>query len=302
MTTSEKYFFKPGMKDMTSIFYISLLLVVSLLGAGCSAIKAYPERPVPADIQLKNLEWCFDYKKIQTPDPITLDPTTWRDSVINCRIYAIDLNFTIFEQSIARDNISLNTGADLAVIGLGGATAVVGNGATKSILGAISGGITGAKGGIDKDVFYSKTMPALLAQMEAQRKSQLVIIRNGQQNKADKYPLSEAIIDVENYYKAGSIPAALQGITNDAGVQKNNADNDIKNIYRAKYDQGATRPIRDRINRWLDSNLKENISKLKTWLQKQTPPIKMSPSTWVDDSATPQTMLEKAITENIIPE
>jgi hypothetical protein len=221
------------MRGQQLYFYSFLFIIISLLNTSCTAIKSYPDRPVDAEDQLKELSWCFKYNDIKTPNPINQDLTVWRDMVINCQIYAIDLNFTLFEQSLARENINLNTGTDLAVIGLGAGTAIIGSATTKSILGAISGGITGAKGSIDKDIFFSKTMPALLSQMEAQRKTQLLKIRNGLQNKADKYPLSEALIDVEDYYKAGSIPAALQGIVEQSGSEAKEATKKLKELLPA---------------------------------------------------------------------
>jgi hypothetical protein len=194
---------------------------MSLLGFGCASIKAYPDRSVTVRHQLSALSWCFDEEKIKKDPSDKESPdwrTNWRDEVVNCRIRAIDLQFTSFEQSLSRENVSLNAVVDMAALGLGGATAIAAGSGTKAVLGAISGGLIGAKGIIDKDVFYSKTMPALLAQMEAQRKTQLVRIRTGLKSSADKYPLSEALIDVEEYYKAGSIPSAVQGIIEQSGA------------------------------------------------------------------------------------
>jgi hypothetical protein len=121
----------------------------------------------------------------------------------------------------------------MAAVGLGAATAVVGGATSKAILGAISGGIIGAKGIMDKDIFYSKTMPALLSQMEAQRKTQLVKIRSGLQRPVDEYPLSEALIDIEEYYKAGSIPAAVQGIIEQSGATGKEATDQLKMLVTA---------------------------------------------------------------------
>jgi len=225
-----------------------LFLLIILLAVGCAALKAYPDRPVSVDDQLRNLTWCFDPSSEKPPES-GVGLTAWRNEVVNCRIRAIDLQFTSFEQSIARENIGLNTGADIAVLGLGAATALTGGAGTKSILGAISGGVIGTKGIIDKDVFYSKTMPALLTQMEAQRKSQLVKIRNGLKLPVGTYPLSEALIDVEEYFKAGSIPAALQGIIEQAGATGRDATVELKRIQPAsviEVEQIGT--VRDRFN------------------------------------------------------
>lgn len=213
-----------------------VLLVTSLLGFGCASIKAYPDRSVKVKDQLSALSWCFDEEKIKN-GPAGKEPTDWRNEVVNCKIRAIDLQFTSFEQSLSQENVGLNAVVDLAAVGLGAATAVVGSSATKSILGAISGGLIGGKGIIDKDLFYSKTMPALLAQMEAQRKTQLVKIRTGLQSPANKYPLSEALIDVEEYYKAGSIPAAVQGIIEQAGAKAQEQTAELKRLLPATREQ-----------------------------------------------------------------
>ena len=205
---------------------------MSLFSVGCAAIKAYPDRSVEIKDQLHSLTWCFDAEAVRKAGT-GWNPTAWRNEVVNCQIHAVDLQFTSFEQSLSRENVGLNTGVDMAVIGLGAATGVVAGAGTKSILGVISSGITGAKGIIDKDVFYSKTMPALLTQMEAQRKAQLVKIRTGLKSSADKYPLSEALIDVEEYYKAGSIPAAVQGIIEQSGAIAKEATEKLKKIQPA---------------------------------------------------------------------
>ena len=173
---------------------LALVCAVSTLN-GCAALRNYPERSNDVGVEIKALQPYFDPTTIKTGG----DSMAWRNEVVNSQILAIDLQFTEFEQSLARGNVGANTVVDMTVIGLGAATGVVGGAATKSILGVISCGITGAKGIVDKDVFYSKTMPVLLAQMEAQRKVQLVKIRTGLGVDASRYSLSEAIIDVDGH-------------------------------------------------------------------------------------------------------
>lgn len=218
--------------DMAVGVPLFFLVCVATSLMGCAALQNYPERPNNIDAQLDVLKSYFDPTVIKGGG----NSVAWRNEVVNAQILAIDLQFTKFEQALARENVGVNTTTDMAVIGLGAATGVAGGAATKSILGAISGGITGAKGIIDKDIFYSKTMPVLLSQMEAQRKVQLVKIRTGLKEDTNKYPLSEALIDVEEYYKAGSIPAALQGILEQSGAAGQNATKDLKRLTAASAD------------------------------------------------------------------
>jgi hypothetical protein len=196
---------------------------------GCAALKNYPDRSNDVNADLHTLQQYFDPAIIKQGG----NSTAWRNEVVNSQIRAIDLQFTSFEQALARETVGVNTAVDMAVIGLGAATGVVGGATTKSILGVVSGGLTGAKGIVDKDIFYSKTMPVLLSQMEAQRKVQLVKIRTGLTVDANRYPLSEALIDVEEYYKAGSIPGALQGIIEQSGATGQNATKNLQQLTAA---------------------------------------------------------------------
>ena len=204
------------MQRLDGAAFKRLLVLLAIAGmlSGCAALKVYPERSNDLSKDLDALSRYFD------PEVITKGEKTraWRDEVVNAQIRAIDLQFTSFEQSLAMETAGLNTAVDLAVIGLGAATGVVGGAGIKAILGVVAGGLTGAKGVIDKDIFYSKTLPVLLTQMEAQRKVQLVKIREGLKLDAKTYPLGEALIDVEDYYKSGSIPAALQKIAEQSGA------------------------------------------------------------------------------------
>jgi hypothetical protein len=103
---------------------------------------------------------------------------------------------------------------------LGGLIATTGKAATKSALGAASAGVIGAKAAIDKDLFYQKTIPALLVQMEADRLKAILPITAGMKFSDAEYPLMQAYIDLDAYKNAGSIPAAINQINKAAGNAK----------------------------------------------------------------------------------
>src|ERR1041385_2381654 len=95
--------------------------------------------------------------------------TNIRNEIIFARMRAYDITFADFEKRLYGDGNAVTLGSDLAGLILAGLTATTGNAATKSVLGAASAGVIGAKAAIDKDLYYQKTIPALLAQMEADR-------------------------------------------------------------------------------------------------------------------------------------
>ena len=182
------------------------------------------------------------------------------------------------------------------------AGSLVTHGATQAIMAAISGGIGGARVSINKNYLHELSTQALIAKMQSSRKTKLEFMRQAMTLAVLDYSLSRGLSDLAEYYNAGTIVGALQNIVSDAGIEKRKADDELIKKIRVKYDQGATRPIRERINSWLDSDLSKNISILKTWFQQQNPPITVSPSTWVDSSTTTEEMLRKAIKEIKIQE
>jgi hypothetical protein len=67
---------------------------------------------------------------------------------------AYDITFADFEKRLYGDGNAVTLGSDLAGLILAGLTATTGNAATKSVLGAASAGVIGAKAAIDKDLYY----------------------------------------------------------------------------------------------------------------------------------------------------
>ena len=202
------------------------MLLVELVPS-CAAVNGNPTRSGNTAKRLQQLD---QYYAPEILDQYSKSPDkrTFRDDAINGQLLAMDIHFDEFVQSLAEQGILLNVGSDFAVLGLSGAGTVLPSAGTKSVLAAISGGITGARTSIDKNVFYEKTMPALLAQMQAERKAVLATIRTGQQLDIAHYPLSQALLDLNSYYLAGTIPGAISGIIDEAGSKSTAAEIEIK--------------------------------------------------------------------------
>lgn len=244
------------------------LLLATLAASRCSTAAGYPDRSVHSAAELQSLDKFFLPDVVTTYQDKATDPDeqrAYRDEIINSRLRAIDLRFTEFEKALTKDMAAINVGTDWAVIGLGAAGALVGSTTTKSILAAISGGLTGAKGAIDKNLFYSKTLPALFAQMDAMRKSVLLRIRKAMRDGTADYPLEQALIDVDDYYNAGTIPGAIVGVTATAGAESRTETRRLEHLYRADESTrllreywkpaGKTDPARrDALKKWLEEH------------------------------------------------
>jgi hypothetical protein len=204
----------------------AVLCLVPALLAGCASLKAYPDRSGNMSTELQQLDQYFAATVLQTYASKTTDAEkkTYRDEVVAGRIRAIDLHFGAFQQAVFREGVDTNIVTDLIILGLGAATATTGGVGLKAALGATTTGVAGARTSIDKNLYFEKTMPALVAQMIASRKTVLVRIQEGLDKNVALYPLFQALIDLEDYYNAGSIPGAIAAVTEQAGATAKNAD------------------------------------------------------------------------------
>ncbi len=144
---------------------------------------------------------------------------SYRNQVILARSRAVDLNYYTFLKDLYAQHNMVSLTGDMAALGLTAAGTVWAGELAKSALAAAATGVVGTKTAIDTDLFYQKTLPALVAQMDAGRKSALVIIRTGLAKSTDDYPLEQGLADLDTYYVAGTLPGAVSGIIQNAGIQ-----------------------------------------------------------------------------------
>jgi hypothetical protein len=166
------------------------------------------------------------------------DPTTaglLRNNIVTARIFAIDANFHKFVRELTTEQNLSNVGIDWAAIGLASAGAVVGSLQTKAILATISAGLLGAKASFDKEVFYNKTIPALITLMEAQRKIVLAQIYVGLKKAPGDYTLFQALADLDSYYNAGTINGAIVGLTTTAGISSQDGNEQIAAVLSGNF-------------------------------------------------------------------
>jgi hypothetical protein len=216
---------------------LGLLFLTFIAFSGCAASNGYPDNPIDAAADLAPLKAYFDanliasYQAMAANDPMRVSV---RNQIIYGRVAAYDVEFAEFQQRLNRERLFPDAAADTAVAVMGGVgTAVGGIAAKNALLGATSA-VTGAKGAIDKDVFYSQTMTVLFAEMSANRATVLASIDKSTLLSDAAYPLTRGLIDTTSYREAGSIPGALSGISHDAGTKTDSAKKDMTNTQNKK--------------------------------------------------------------------
>jgi hypothetical protein len=156
-----------------------------------------------------------------------------RNEIIYGRVAAYDIEYAKFQQDINTERTLTDTTGDLTVLVLSALGASLASTATKTALAASVTAVTGARASIDKNFFYDRTLPALFAQMDANRAAALLNIERCTMVHDDTCPLTKAMIYLNAYREAGSIPGAVSGITQSAGIQRDVALAKLEVLRRA---------------------------------------------------------------------
>jgi hypothetical protein len=166
-----------------------------------------------------------------------------RNQILNELLYLTDVNYFDFQSQLYRGRALFETTTDLAMIGLGAAGALVGSSVTQALLAAISGGIAGGRVSVNKNYFHEASTQALIAKMDAARKAKLDLMRKAMTLEATDYPLAQGLADLAEYYNAGTIIGALQGIVADAGAQTRAAEASLERTISGKYGRDSAGDI-----------------------------------------------------------
>lgn len=197
--------------------------------AACAPVRGYPDNPSDEAAVMTSLQ------PYLSPDAEahyeTLQGTereSYRNAVVVNRMRAHEIAFGDFERRLWGDSNIISAGGDLLVLALSGLGATIGSTATGSALAAASAGIVGGQAAVNKDLYYQRTMPALLAQMEANRDRIKLTIINGLKQPDSQYTLYQADLDLDALQRASGIPGAVGDITQQATTSKADAQKELQ--------------------------------------------------------------------------
>nr|WP_295833000.1 hypothetical protein [uncultured Azospirillum sp.] len=199
-----------------------LLAVLPLMAAvtGCASFKGYPER-LPAEPAV--------VEQGSAAGILTCSDETCRNTKVAARMYAIDTNFSEFEEKLFQQMREAGFSTDVLTLGVTSAGAASG-GAAASILSAIGAGITGSRAAFEKEVLGDKALPAIHSSMRASRARMRTRILTGLSKPLKDYPPGIALTDLEEYYSSGTVLSALIGITERAATAAHEAEQQLVSI------------------------------------------------------------------------
>ncbi len=200
-----------------------------------------------------------------------------RNQVAFDQIQLSEIYFTRFQDRLWGDNNVVSTGGDLALLILNGLGATTGNSGTKAALAAASAGIVGAKGAISKDIYFQRTLPAMLAQMSANRDNEEAAIISNLNTKDDSsYPLSLVEIDLQRLQRASGMAGSVQSVTETAANNQSSASEHLSDTIRTG--TFSTSSSAQRLEAWIGFGPgrvfnRTNFNALQAWVTKNDPDI-----------------------------
>jgi hypothetical protein len=193
-------------------------VVVALPLAGCETFRGRPGRLYSIAEELANARETLptiaaSYRSAATED----DRKFHRTEYIALRMYIIDAEFTEFETALTKERGEFGFTTALVTQGLTTAGAVFTPANTVRTLSALAGGVNASRGFYDSELLVNKTIQIVQSQMEAQRDIVAARIIGKVDYSTRTYPLSAALHDLEDYYRAGTLTAGLIKASAEAG-------------------------------------------------------------------------------------
>lgn len=215
--------------DATRLFCATLM---GLWLTGCATYRGIPREPMNLHHVTTTLESQLeaDFEKLEQKGTTEITPDE-RNDYINKTVTIIDVHYSQFVNGLGTEKRTKDMVVDFAELSLNLAGAAVGGAGTKTVLAAISAGVTGTDSAFDKNYFYDTALSSLIAQMNADRTEVYSRIVWGMQQETEgdeAYLWSQAVRDLIDYYNAGTLQHAAFSIKKEAGAKQEEAEEEIK--------------------------------------------------------------------------
>jgi len=213
-----------GGKASRRRFALVALSGVCALLAGCQTFSGKPARLYSIAEEVANARDTLPTIAANyAATKLDVDRIGYRNEYIALRMYIIDAEFTEFETALTRERDEFGFGTALVTQGLTTAGAVFTPANTVRTLSALAGGVNASRGFYDSELLIGKTIQIVQSQMEAKRDEVAARIISKVGYSSITYPLSAALHDLEDYYRAGTLTEGLIKASADAGEAAKNA-------------------------------------------------------------------------------
>lgn len=195
--------------------------------AGCASFDGMPEPIFAAKATVDDVTQTFPFDGVvvamagKEAGPRKI----YRNRVAASYLMAIDARYFEFRRRLSRNVKGGNLGFDIALLGLTGTAAMFEKAADE--LAAAATGVAGARASLNRELYFERTLPALIGLMDAQRLEVRTAILRGLKESEDRYTVQELFADLARYEAAASLDGAIQKVSQIAGVEAAKAELDF---------------------------------------------------------------------------
>lgn len=205
---------------------------LALALAGCATMRGSQDVPTALSpskplIGYDQALWKYGQPQDALRDNMTREE--YRDYILDLYLVDIDSKYVRFKRALTQADRGSALAADLALLGLSGATALAGPGwveeaATATVV------ATGARAAIDKRLFFDRTLPAVIAAMDTKRAQIKADIAVRRRLRLAQYTLGEAIADLTRLADAGNLFDGVGLLTAATATSKAEEEAELKTI------------------------------------------------------------------------
>jgi len=204
-----------------------------------------------------------------------LDQEQYRNYVIGAYLAAANDRYGEFTRRLRLQSRGSSVALDIGALGLSTGASLAGE-RTANVLAAIAAALGGTRATLEREVYFDRTVPALIGAMEAARTRLRAVILAGLRKPVNEYSLEAAWTDVQAYEAAATLDNAVQAITNDAAnrVADANAFAQSVGTYTGAPETGVAeirRRMTDRLTRLRTASDTATLKQIATGLSLQAP-------------------------------
>jgi hypothetical protein len=232
---------------LSRLLAVATLQVCSVGLSGCVSVQGGPERLYSVAEESAHARVLLDgtdttgglvssYYAIPPAPANDAMRMSIRNEIVARRMYIIDVEYSKYEAALTSERQKLGFATTTAATGLGIASTLVTHLQTAQILSGVGAGLLGARGAYDSEVIIAKTLQIVQGHMRAQRDDVFTKQIFPRLNESTvTYPLSAALGDVEDYYRAGTFNSGLIPALRESGTAADNAAAAKSNVVRGVY-------------------------------------------------------------------
>lgn len=249
-----------------------VVIAMSLPLAACASFSGMPEPVVPTNVATAIPANYLPAEAIRrfysNTDGLRdgMSQKQWRNAVVLVRMAAADARYQQFRGNLSREMRGANFGIETTILALSAVGTVSGQ-ELANVLAAGVAALTGARASLQREVYFERTLPALIAGMEVARLEVATRILSNLAREVTDYPMERALLDALAYERAASLDEAIQRVTVQAAGEVQRAQQIYEDLGNqvgiiGPVDRPLVSRIRDNVHAFVNANDDAAIGKI----------------------------------------